>query len=1120
MGTCNTKLQERIIADPPSVYNLERAEEESKAARQPSRHLEFENTSEPLVERILQLELENSRLRTHLQLLAGANAIGTVNATAATGPVRVSKHDSPLINFRDDLTSCQLSVRSSFDEAAGATEKEAELEAEAADLSSNWKVVIEPEPHEGCTVIQIDAPDTAQLLTDVMRIFNGLGLVIANAHISHRGNQAHDEFWVREMAMDGSGEMCPAHDVHAIEQRLRQWSEGEQSVQQLLSRPLRATHRLVPLHIELPWPHSPLPKFEIDTPEQHPFWPSILFAMTAPHLLPFRVRSAALARLASQEVVQGLERVNVPAGSHISRGDAQWLLVVETRCVLHYNGEQKTIEPGSVLCNRAHLCTSADTDDWDELSFPEAGLMGVMHLSALRSLLQTARTVLARVHAQALASSPIFSPLSPAQLLALCLRATEIELRPGERAHLETFEHEGYSTASVNISSGGSETRSFHVILRGALSAILLYTNANGQLEEVPIARLEPISTVGAMGALTGKTFLTDLRYAAGEDGASLLIWPVDEFLKSHLHHLPSLLPLNWTAQSPLALLAMCPELARHLRPCRLEELSTDTSDASTLVVVTSGELIDDVSSVKVSALVTSESDTILEVTVNLHSVTCPDVSSALNECGLRVISASITTDDSNHAGVLDSTTSVFTVYAPSLEHHSMTTREALDEIQHRVVERLDALLAPGNWPMLTSRLTGGNWFPLRAGRIPHVRDGNVPPSLALLDLATVAKHLASMDTELGRLWRRFAKVHAQDLLKSEAIAPFIEWNDAITSFQLFRLRLTAGLVEDGVTMKDLKTGPQLGSGAFGIVVLAQHVIVPQSFYAVKTLKKPTGNTEADKEMMHRIQTERLVMQKLSYESRVHTQSRNTQNLFVRLISSWEDENEFHLVMPAALGGELFELLLAFGRMTESALQFYVAGVVLGLQHLHLLGIVHRDLKSSNILLSAQGWPMLADFGFATFATPETPLYKLCGTPEFVAPEIARGLSYGTAVDWWSLGIVMCHCLTLATPFEDPSGDAGKTIQNICDGRMTLPENRHYRQLGSKSTVSLIDSLLQADPAQRLGSHLLGAEVRLHPFFWGLAWDELDKRQLTPPHRAHCEAKAFESTKPFIESSP
>jgi len=118
--------------------------------------------------------------------------------------------------------------------------------------------------------------------------------------------------------------------------------------------------------------------------------------------------------------------------------------------------------------------------------------------------------------------------------------------------------------------------------------------------------------------------------------------------------------------------------------------------------------------------------------------------------------------------------------------------------------------------------------------------------------------------------------------------------------------------------------------------------------------------------------------------------------------------------------------------------------VVLGLQHLHLLGIVHRDLKSSNILLSAQGWPMLADFGFATFATPETPLYKLCGTPEFVAPEIARGLSYGTAVDWWSLGIVMCHCLTLATPFEDPSGDAGKTIQNICDGRLDTAVRQHF----------------------------------------------------------------------------
>ena len=73
-----------------------------------------------------------------------------------------------------------------------------------------------------------------------------------------------------------------------------------------------------------------------------------------------------------------------------------------------------------------------------------------------------------------------------------------------------------------------------------------------------------------------------------------------------------------------------------------------------------------------------------------------------------------------------------------------------------------------------------------------------------------------------------------------------------------------------------------------------------------------------------------------------------------------------------------------------------------------------------------------------------------------------------------------------------------------------LPLNRPWQ-----ATVSIIEKLLQADPAQRLGSHLLGAEVRVHPFFWGLAWDELESRQITPPHVAHCEERALQRTKVF-----
>ena len=87
---------------------------------------------------------------------------------------------------------------------------------------------------------------------------------------------------MQEKADDASGEMRPARDVRAIEQRLRQWSDGRQSVHQLLLRPMRAAHRLVPLHIELPWSHSKLHSAQVDDPENSPLFEIVISAMTAP----------------------------------------------------------------------------------------------------------------------------------------------------------------------------------------------------------------------------------------------------------------------------------------------------------------------------------------------------------------------------------------------------------------------------------------------------------------------------------------------------------------------------------------------------------------------------------------------------------------------------------------------------------------------------------------------------------------------------------------------------------------------------------------------------------------------------------------------------------------------
>ena len=204
--------------------------------------------------------------------------------------------------------------------------------------------------------------------------------------------------------------------------------------------------------------------------------------------------------------------------------------------------------------------------------------------------------------------------------------------------------------------------------------------------------------------------------------------------------------------------------------------------------------------------------------------------------------------------------------------------------------------------------------------------------------------------------------------------------------------------------------------------------------------------------------------------------------------------------------------------MGETEVVFYAACLTMALQHLHSRGIAYRDLKSENVLLSggfthaAAGWPVLADFGLATWVQYDgSSLQTFCGTPAFIAPEVAAQNGYGTAADWWSLGVLIYQCLTLCTPFEGATPRA--TIENIIHGRRIHSEWLQARLGGlSESVRDLIDALLHPDPAERLGGPLRGNEVRVHPFFWGFDWSQIEKRQMTPPHAARCRERAVTTT--------
>ena len=267
--------------------------------------------------------------------------------------------------------------------------------------------------------------------------------------------------------------------------------------------------------------------------------------------------------------------------------------------------------------------------------------------------------------------------------------------------------------------------------------------------------------------------------------------------------------------------------------------------------------------------------------------------------------------------------------------------------------------------------------------------------------------------------------------------------------------------------------------------------------------------------MLRYLERERDILRLLTDAERSDT---STRRWFVHLVcAGQEDKGALQLVMPACLGGELWNVLNEFGAMSEKEAQFYTACLVLALQHLHSLGIVYRDLKPENVLLREDGWPMIADFGLSSFNLGEKPLYSLCGTPEFMAPEVIGGTGsagYGPAADWWSLGILLCQCLTLQTPFVDPQQRARRTFDNVLRGRLTVPPEMHHSRVASRHAASMIDALLTADVGRRLGSPARG-EIRAHPFFWGLDFWGLERREMEPPHAHYARLRAQEARKVF-----
>ncbi|KAF7220624.1 transcript variant X2 [Nothobranchius furzeri] len=283
----------------------------------------------------------------------------------------------------------------------------------------------------------------------------------------------------------------------------------------------------------------------------------------------------------------------------------------------------------------------------------------------------------------------------------------------------------------------------------------------------------------------------------------------------------------------------------------------------------------------------------------------------------------------------------------------------------------------------------------------------------------------------------------------------------------------------------DFQTIKLISNGAYGAVYLVRHLETHQRF-AMKKINKQN--------LILRNQ-----IQQAFVERDILTFAENP--FVVSMFCSFETRRHLCMVMEYVEGGDCATLLKNIGALPVEMARMYFAETVLALEYLHNYGIVHRDLKPDNLLITSMGHIKLTDFGLSKIGLMSltTNLYEghiekdtrefldkqVCGTPEYIAPEVILRQGYGKPVDWWAMGIILYEFLVGCVPFfgDTPEELFGQVITDDIvwpEGDDALPVDAQH----------LISSLLQTNPLVRLGTG--GAfEVKQHSFFTAVDWNSL-----------------------------
>ena len=281
-------------------------------------------------------------------------------------------------------------------------------------------------------------------------------------------------------------------------------------------------------------------------------------------------------------------------------------------------------------------------------------------------------------------------------------------------------------------------------------------------------------------------------------------------------------------------------------------------------------------------------------------------------------------------------------------------------------------------------------------------------------------------------------------------------------------------LEDNTIELKDLDNIKELGSGNFGCVNLVRNKKNKQ-FYAIKALD------------LEQIKKENL---EVCVELEKNVLLKTDHPFIMKMVKYLKNENYIFFINEYIKGKELWDVIRDIGLLNKEQTQFYIASILLAINHLHKKKIIYRDIKPENVMVNEKGYIKIIDFG--TVKEIEDRTSTIIGTSHYMAPEITKGEGYSFQVDIWSIAICMYEFFCGKLPFGEELEDPMDIYRAVCKEELSFPNFVHDEKF-----MLLLNKMLRKNPAQRLWKY---EQIRADPYFSDFDWKKLISLSYPPPY--------------------